>query len=78
MKAAPILFPPTPPTHPPTDALIAETRYDPLEIESNNRMYLSKGEVPASDALRQIAWSLGKPESKAAREEKPPAPAGFL
>lgn len=33
-------------------------RYDPLEIESNNRQYTSRGEVPASFDARKLAWSL--------------------
>ena len=33
-------------------------RYDPLEIESNNRQYMSKGQIPASGDVRKLAWSL--------------------
>lgn len=35
-------------------------RYDLLEIESNSRQYLSRGEVPASDDVKKLAWSLGE------------------
>eukprot|EP00752_Nemacystus_decipiens_P007555 g6749.t1 len=49
--------------------------YDPLEIESNNRQYLSRGDVPASSDARKLAWSLMTrvpqvvPEGKLLRDE---------
>ncbi|CAM9801151.1 unnamed protein product [Scytosiphon promiscuus] len=45
--------------------------YDPLEIESNNRLYLSRGEVPASDGARELAWSLRDAEARSAGEGDP-------
>lgn len=48
----------------PTVRLIHEhilpNRYDPLEIELNNRQYMSNGEVPASSDARKLAWSLSE------------------
>ena len=58
--------------------------YDPLEIESNNRLYLSRGEVPASDEVRELAWSLRKAGDEAGAPKQPspphplPFPKGFL
>lgn len=40
------------------DQLMLCNRYDPHEIESNNRQYISRGEVPASSDARKLAWSL--------------------
>ena len=40
------------------DQLMLCNRYDPHEIESNNRQYMSRGEVPASSDARKLAWSL--------------------
>ncbi|CAM9604381.1 unnamed protein product [Pylaiella littoralis] len=49
--------------------------YDPLEIESNNRRYLVEGEVPASDEVRKLAWSLrGAGEMKGGEGQRPPQP----
>lgn len=50
-------------------------RYDLLEIESNSRQYFSRGEVPASDDLKKLAWSLGKEMSE---KGKPGSQSGFL
>ena len=49
-------------------------RYDPLEIEPNNRLYLSKGEVPASDEVRELAWSLHEAGDEADARKQPPPP----
>eukprot|EP00904_Undaria_pinnatifida_P004794 jgi/Undpi1/1444/HiC_scaffold_11.g04835.m1 len=48
--------------------------YDPLEIEPNNRLYLSKGEVPASDEVRELAWSLHEAGDEADARKQPPPP----
>ncbi|CAM9502153.1 unnamed protein product [Ectocarpus fasciculatus] len=47
--------------------------YDLSEIESNNRQYLSKGEVPASKDAHGLAWSLrGAGDGKGKAGQQPP------
>ncbi|CAN0099545.1 unnamed protein product [Ectocarpus sp. 6 AP-2014] len=58
--------------------------YDLSEIESNNRQYLSKGEVPASKDAHVLAWSLrraGHGKGKAGQQPPsttPPSPRAAL
>ncbi|CAM9833679.1 unnamed protein product [Ectocarpus sp. 4 AP-2014] len=48
--------------------------YDLSEIESNNRQYLSKGEVPASKDAHGLAWSLRRAgDGKGKAGQQPPS-----